>query len=64
MPQEEVDRTANYDSAEALQAAAHNFKLLQPHWCECGVQGDIVYFCHRWTHGWMCAKWRGIVQIS
>ena len=61
---------ANDDSPDALEAAAHNAKLVKDDWCKCGANDDPcamnqAYFRDRkHGHGWMCGRCRGIVQTG
>jgi len=53
-----------------LTGADHNYKLLNPEWCQCSnVDHDmskIAYYrsAESGMHGWMCTICRGIVQTG
>ncbi len=67
-----VDRTANDNTAPALSAAKHNYKLLRAaHWCKCGNGSEFALANAAYyrdpasgSHGWMCGMCKGIIQLG
>ena len=62
-------RMATDDSACGLAAAHANDGLRQGYWCQCRLSQlheDEVYYrnINNGSHGWMCAKCRGIRQTG
>lgn len=62
----EVKLDAGDHTPEALESAAHNFRLVRDAWCNCATEGEQAYYNNPATgqHGWMCEKCHGITQTG